>query len=155
MVVWLPVSGALALDVTGEHGAGHVYYHAWAMMAVALVAVGVGGMRGWVRGLLGVGMAVDFLLGVWLHFYVQNTVFALSPEGVLETRGMAVQGAFNWAVKESAGWVFLGDRCAPVAGVLEVVLLIGGLAAAAGVGLGWLGGERNLDRGGGGDKMVG
>jgi hypothetical protein len=129
-VVLLPVAGAVAIEVPCDFGYGHIFYHPWAMIGVTLAGVHVAGWGGWARGLVAVGVLVDFALGVWLHLWLESKSFVMRGDGTIESQGFHMQTWLNWYDGVSRGFVFVGDRIGPVREGLLVVLALGGIAAA-------------------------
>jgi len=76
-----------------------------------------------------IGCAVDFALGILLHFNTENRILQLvpGPEGqmmVLNTAGLSSQAAVNWGFKETHGWVFWGDHFASLATPIQVLIVL-------------------------------
>lgn len=129
LVLFLPIAGAIAIDVPCEYGYAHIFFHPWAMMGVTLVAVNISRWRWPVRLLVAFGMLVDFALGVWLQFYLQAWSFHIRPDGTIDANGLHMQVGLNWFDKIRMGFVFMGDRLAPISGLMTILLAIAGISA--------------------------
>jgi hypothetical protein len=78
------------------------------------------------------GLCVDFALGVYLHFTLQNHVFTVRPHiGGLSFQnpaGLSTVCLMNWYDKDLHGYVFLGDHltdATPWIRLLMVALFVG------------------------------
>lgn len=114
----VPLLGMAAQDRLSEFGLTQIWLQPIVLMGVALLAASLPRLKPSVRWLIAMGVAVDFLLGVLLHFALQRATTSLSQ-----------QGEVNLADKLGANVRFWGDHVPDTAaGVIEAGLL---LAAAA------------------------
>jgi hypothetical protein len=124
LIVCAFVVSIAAWDSASDVGIAHICMQPLAYMGITLMAVNVRAMPAWFRALAALGLAIDFLLGVLLHFHVQHYTFAAG-----EDPGLIQQAMANWQEKQSAGFTFVGDHfSAAAAVVIEALLALMALA---------------------------
>lgn len=153
-VVTVPFVAVAGHDYLNYYGLGHIFFHSLSLLAITLVAVCVWDCARWVRWAVAGGMALDFVLGIWLQFHLEHRVFRLTETGAIDTGGLSKQTGINWYEKVKFGYTFVGDHLAGMGPVLEGVLVLAAAAAVWAVARG-PGGRRNLDRGGWGGTISG
>lgn len=89
-------------------GVGHVVLQPVALLALTRLAAGLPSLPGVLRLLAAFGCAVDFVLGVLLHFHLQNEVFVVTPTAaglvrLADGRGLLAFAAASWWQKRSLG----------------------------------------------------
>jgi hypothetical protein len=134
----LPLGVVLAVASHGGlelFGVGHVVLQPVALLAITLLAAGLPSLPPVLRLLAAFGCAVDFGLGVLLHFHLQNEVFVVTKTAaglvrLADGRGLLAFAAASWWQKQSLGIVFWGDHFASFSVAIEGLLAIGGLALA-------------------------
>ncbi|HZZ42411.1 MAG TPA: hypothetical protein VFE58_05705 [Tepidisphaeraceae bacterium] len=150
LIVLMPVMAGIVHDLPSDYGIGQMYFLPWALMAVTLVAANVGKMSAVVRWCLGIGLLVDFTLGIWLHLVLEHRIFKLAADGWgVDTGGLTLAAGLNWRDKVKGGYVYIGDLLPAAGTALEIILAIGGIVAVGIVVRGNRAGrpKRNLDRG--------
>lgn len=130
-IPYLPIAAGVTHDYLVDYGLAHNYFHAWTLLAVALVAVTVPTLNPWVRRVLVVGMLTDFALGVWLQMWVEHRVFPLLPGGFVDLMGMARHAGLNYLDKIHHGFTFVGDHTTALAVPAAGLLIVGALMACA------------------------
>jgi hypothetical protein len=108
------------------------------VMGLTFLAAQLPGISLVVRAAAVVGGAVDFALGIALHFWLQNGAFrATTADGQVRIypAGFAQTEIGNWASKQMLHLIFWGDVAGPVArGLLGMMILVAMVAVAA---MGW------------------
>lgn len=109
----VPLMGISLVDYEQAPGFAHIFLQPVVIMGLVLLGTWRGnGVSLAVRVALAIGMAVDFVLGIGLQFYLQSFVFG--PPGtrgqVTQTHGLLLSAIHNWQTKEAAGLVFWGDH---------------------------------------------
>jgi hypothetical protein len=124
-LIIVPLVGIAAQDQYTDFGLVHICLQPVTLMGVTLVAAAAATLSRRVRLLLAAGAAVDFLLGIFLHFSLQRYTFE-DPAA----HGLLDQAARNWNDKQAAGLVFVGDHLpAGAAPVIQAALLAGAAGA--------------------------
>jgi hypothetical protein len=114
------------------YGAAQLCLLPLGLVGVAWLTAHVPGLPGWARAVLLAGAALDFALGVALHFAVQHEI-----EAAALSRGAAA----NRALAERLGLGFLGDHTSAFAAAL---LALGCTIAAALLAILWRAGRRAM-----------
>ncbi len=110
----IAVHGALT-----EWGLAHICLQPLVLMAVAFLAVEFTHLELRLKGLVLIGILVDFLLGIALHIHLLHSNIQA---------GLGTITTFNWQIKQRVGLVFLGDLMASWGAALQVVFFVIGLA---------------------------
>ena len=113
-----------AWDSTSDVGIAHICMQPLAYMGVVLLAVHLPAVPTWLRAVAVIGMAIDFALGVLLHFHMQHQIFTPAHDP-----GLVEQAKLNWLEKQAAGFTFVGDHFAAIGPVIEGVIVIGFIVA--------------------------
>lgn len=133
-LVFVVVSFAAGIASHGSpeaFGIGNIVLQPLALIALALLAAGLPGLGRPLRRLAVAGMVVDLVLGVLLHFALQNRTFRVAsrPDGgyeVLLDNGLTAFAALNFQAKIELGIRLWGDHLAPVAPALMLLSALGG-----------------------------
>jgi len=128
-VLTLSVVGIAAVSEKNEWGLAHICLQPLVLMGIVLVAATLPALPPSLRVLALAGYAVDFALGILLHFNAENHIFQLVPgpggqSMVLNTAGLSSQSAVNWGSKEIRGWVFWGDHFVGLATPIQASLVL-------------------------------
>jgi hypothetical protein len=120
----VPLIAIAAQDRSSEFGVTHICLEPLTLLGVTLVAAMLPNLPRWTRVLIAAGAAVDFAIGVLLHFALQHA----DPRAA----GLLDQAVANWDEKRSAGLTFVGDHVAATGALMiEAALLIGAAALIA------------------------
>jgi len=123
---------ALGISVVGERetfGVAHICLPTLVFIGLALLAGAFGRLPRLVRGLIVLGWAFDFAVGVFLHFRLQNMTFRIWQEGARQFADspdgplLSNVALGNWFLKESYGAVFLGDLFAGFSAAIQVAVV--------------------------------
>jgi hypothetical protein len=113
----VPLLAIAAQDRSSEFGVTHICLQPLTLLGVTLVAAALPELPRYIRALVAAGAAVDFLLGIFLHFSLQHA----DPHAA----GLLDQAVANWSEKQAAGLTFVGDHLAGVALLLQSALVAG------------------------------
>jgi hypothetical protein len=99
-------------------------------LGIAYLAARIPALPAGVRSLLIVGAAIDWALGVLLHFHVLSYAGPFPGPGswVLSPRLPSNQAVMNAMYKSAKKFVYIGDLLGELSGVLEVVVFAAGVA---------------------------
>lgn len=100
-------------------GLAHICLQPLVLMALGLLAAKYDGLGLPLKAMVLVGLLVDFSLGIVLHIHLLHS--NIQP-------GLGTITTFNWQIKQRVGLVFLGDLLAPLGPILQVVMVITGVA---------------------------
>jgi hypothetical protein len=108
-----------------DYGCAHITLQSLALMAVTLLAANLIELPAWLLGLVLVGAAVDYALGILLQFDRESYIYPTAVNGagqsvMLPDYTLGRYGASDYLAKLRAGYVFWGDRFAGAAPVLEM-----------------------------------
>jgi hypothetical protein len=140
-IYFAPSSAALGIAVhpTEEiFGVAHICAQPLILIGITFLAVRYVTLPRVVRWLVWVGLLIDFFVGVYLHFTLENHVFRVRMAGeateVVFTPDTLSYAAFaNYVEKTEAKVSFLGDGFASWAGYLKTLLVIVFFASLIGV----------------------
>jgi hypothetical protein len=118
-----PVIGIAAQDQYTDFGLMHICNQPIVLLGLTLLAAALPALPPIARWLLATGLAIDFAIGILLHFSLQRLTFENG-----QTHGLLRQARINWLEKQSAGLTFWGDHFAPGAAVLQAAIVVAAVA---------------------------
>jgi hypothetical protein len=110
---------------TEVFGCAHVTLQPLALMGVTLVSAWLASLSLPLFRFAILGLALDYILGILLHFERESHVFATLPDPVLGKKivmdtSLGSQAFLEYAAKLSQGYVFWGDHFAPISSILKI-----------------------------------
>jgi hypothetical protein len=132
------VLGIAVHGTADDVGLVHICLQPLMLLGVVFVAASVPDLPAWLRAVALAGCAVDFAVGVLLHFAMENGVATLTtlpayPRQLVisNTMGLSQAAALNWGYAAIHSMRFFGERFAAAAPALEVALALayGGVLA--------------------------
>ncbi len=140
----------LSIVVHGEYdylGVGHICLQPMVLLGLTFAAVGLPRVPKAVRAVALLGLLVDAVLGILLHFHLLNKDFGWVVQGdragPTTNPEMGMSALNNSFLKFNFHLTFLGDHVIEAAGAIEVVLVAGTLAICAGL---WFLSDRSAGR---------
>ncbi len=130
VVLFLGVASHGSLE---RYGVAQIVFQPLALLALTLVAAGLPDLPASLRLAIPLGCAVDFGLGVFLHFRLEHMTFALvqGPRGPsIAPNGLTFFAAQNWIAKAIIRARFWGDHIGRAGTALEWLVAVVGLALA-------------------------
>ena len=136
-ILFIPFIIVVGIAVHGpsdEFGIAHVCLQPMVMLGITFIAVRVWELSKFLKIIALVGLFVDYLLGVLLHFSLQNRVFKImevfSGQNMVKVDNTLSRTASNnWYVKQDLGLIFLGDVLyqfsIPIQLLLTMAVLLG------------------------------
>jgi hypothetical protein len=128
IVVGIAVHGAL-----DKFGLAHICLQTMVMLGLTFISVRIWQCPNFLKNIALLGLFMDYLLGVWLHFSLQNKIFKIIEvfpgQNVIKIDNpLSRTASNNWYVKEDLGLIFLGDLLdylsIPVQALLTVAVLL-------------------------------
>jgi hypothetical protein len=135
--LFVVVSGVLGVMVhrgASEFGLAHICGQPLVLLGLAFLAARYPGLPTSLRWLGLAGSVVDFLLGVMLHFQLENRVPALRDAGdkwvmVPSPDDPSWYALENWTLKFRTGYSYWGDQFTQAAGIIDILLILGFVVA--------------------------
>lgn len=125
------VLGTAANGGVNEFGIAQLCLQGLSVLGLAWLAGRIGRLPAWTRGLLAAGVAIDFLLGIALHFYLQSRHGSLvafrQDNGATVFHELGGGARANLRLKDLLGDEFVGDWPIPhfaVVGILACLLVL-------------------------------
>jgi hypothetical protein len=134
LVGFCGVVGVLVHPMRDPYGLAHICGQPLVYLGVTYLAANYGRLPAVARWLGVVGCTIDFALGIFLHFSLQNRLFtfqqpALAPLVVISDPGLSQTARDSCAMKVLDRVPFLGDAFTPFAGVIQALIVLGFLLA--------------------------
>ncbi len=123
LIVCAFVVSIAAWDAVSDLGIAHACMQPLAYIGLTLLAAHLPVMPRPLRIIAVVGMAIDFLLGILLHFGLQHHTFIPGHDP-----GLVQQARLNWLEKQAAEFTFVGDHFARGGFALAMLLVAGAMA---------------------------
>ena len=131
---WLAfVVGSFVLGIAvhgtpDDVGLVHICLQPLMLLGAVFVAASVPDLPVWLRAVALAGCAVDFAVGVLLHFAMENLVGTLvslpRQIAISNTMGLSQVAALNWGYGAIHSMRFFGERFAPAASAIEASLAL-------------------------------
>ena len=117
------VLGVAVIGVIDQYGLGHVCLQPLILLGIVFLSVNYIFFGKWVKILLYTGIFIDFVLGIFLHFYIQRLDFYKIYDAVNTDQSYSkILLRFTYK-KMNLGFVFLGDY--PYAFLLILLFIVG------------------------------
>jgi hypothetical protein len=121
--MFIPACILVSIAVNGGRyplGVAHICLQPLLILGIALLAVELPGLPAPLRWAAIAGATIDFALGIFLHFSVENALPGITPHGRMPTL-VSLQ---NWQLKQLSNQQFIGDHAAPFSMELQVLILV-------------------------------
>lgn len=136
-ILFIPFNIVVGIALHGapdKFGLAHICLQTMVLLGLTFISVRIWGCSTFLKNLALIGLFMDYLLGVWVHFSLQNRIFriieVLPGQNLIKIDNTLSRTASNnWYVKEDRGLIFLGDflynLSIPIQVLLAVAVLLG------------------------------